>query len=99
LAARDAESRVPLLPSSELAVTGDAISTIRVDEIAARTAADRVADAVLGAHDVAAGPRDKPVSPAAADENVVAGAAVEEIGAAEAAKHVRPLRPAQNLSA
>jgi hypothetical protein len=48
----------PLLPSSELAVAGDAICTIRVDEIAARTAADRVADAVPGAHDVAAGPRE-----------------------------------------
>jgi hypothetical protein len=44
--------------ANELAVASDAVGAIGVDEIAPGTASDRVASAVNGPHDIAAGPRE-----------------------------------------
>jgi hypothetical protein len=45
----------PAAAASELAVASDAVNAIGVDEIASATARDRVACAVRGVYDVAAG--------------------------------------------
>jgi hypothetical protein len=76
--AREVQAQIVplLLPSAAaanaLAVASDVVGTVGIDEVAPGAAGDRVACAVVGAHDIAAGPGGHPVSSASADEDVVA---------------------------
>src|ERR671910_3648327 len=65
--------RVPgaLTPADELAVAGDTVGAVGVDEVAASAAPDRVAGAVCGVDHITAGPAEQPVSSTAGEQDVV----------------------------
>jgi hypothetical protein len=85
--------------ANELAVAGNLVRAVGVDEVASSAAGDRVARVVFRVHDIAAGAGEQSISAAAAEEDVIASEPVEEVGAAEASKHVWPLGTEKDIAA